>query len=96
MTFREHSGGRVEHFSCQVGPKMAACNRCTVSHEVRGLHLRFPGAVEFIRVVLTVVVAVTSPRGLDAKAVAALEFIASAVPVEAYQQNRTVIWRSLQ
>jgi hypothetical protein len=53
------------------------------------LHLRFPGAVEFIRVVLTVVVTVTSPRGLHAKAVVALELIGSAVHVESCHGNRS-------
>jgi hypothetical protein len=53
------------------------------------LHLRFSGAVEFIRVVLAVVITITSPRGLDAQAVVALELIGSAVHVEACHENRS-------
>lgn len=54
------------------------------------LHLRFPGAVEFIRVVLAVVVTITSPRGLNTKAVVALELIGSAVHVEACMETEVI------
>jgi hypothetical protein len=51
------------------------------------LHLRFPGAVEFIRVILAVVITITPPRGLNAKTVVALELVGSAVHVEACHEN---------
>jgi hypothetical protein len=71
---------RAGSSSAQVGP-LGFADTLYLLRQVSE-YSRSAGAVEFVRVVLTVVVPIASPRGLDAEAVVALELVGSAVRAE--------------